>query len=161
MLGGSYVGGSYCVGNPNDSCLVFSRSSSSWTTELRGQVRGELWRRRFVSLRLDLDVGLGLEVLHSSPAHSVDVANLIVMAGIGPTLAGRLYLSSRWNLGWTMGVFYQLRFRATSGATDEVIALPGSSSSLSLHNDPAVPQLWQPLWFTLGLHLASPLRPPS
>jgi hypothetical protein len=164
VLGGTYAGGGTCVDNPSGgSC--YTRFSRSWTTELRGQILTDILRIRKTSFRLLGDIGVGLESVSTVDSFSDDGLHALLLAGLGISISGHFAFSPSWDLGWIVGALYQVRFRMTqaSDPQSENIPFPASSGGAMSQSvsyvGQGVPTMWQPLWISLGLTLAAPLKP--
>jgi hypothetical protein len=157
VLGVTYAGGSTCIQNPNggDCFLRFSRS---FAAELRGQVQLDALRVRSISFRLIGDLGVALENVSTTDVFSDDGVHALLLGGLGVSAGGHFGLSPRWDLGWTVGVMYQLRYRSTQQPSQpETLTFPGEMAPMEqLTLGQGVPTTWQPLWFSLGLRLDSP-----
>lgn len=152
ILGGTYIGRNAEVFTPD---LIdkwkFNRSyafGSSWTTEVRGQLYFDVlhWWQGF--LRLYVDAGLGFEWINTngevgSGGAPSPGAHVQVLGGVGLSLGRHFGLAPSWDLGLTLGIFYQVRGRVSN-----------QQGNLGELLDP----LMHPLWITLGFDLASPLR---
>ena len=140
----------HCSGTPTPPPPPH-HSSTSWTTELRLQLRSEMFRvGRFAPLFV-VDLGLGAEYVNSQVAFRNDGFGALFMSGVGGglqftagrtgTVSSQIWFTAQWQV------------RTRLGARAVPVVLEGAQAWVDAAG---VPDLVEAIWFTLGSSFALP-----